>query len=404
MRNIKNYIVRYIFWTLSRIFVYVYIRPKFNIADDTNYDPVPKPPFIMISNHATFFDPWIVGHHSNRPIAIMNNEDAFHAPWVIRWYLKNIGTFPKKKGGADYKAMKTTLKRLKLGYPVLIFPEGQTTWDGATQPIYSGIEKIAKKSKVPLVMINVKGNFSSKPWWADTYRKGKVRVTCKVLSKKQIASLSEQEILEAIIHHVTNNDLFDEEMLNTEFTGERLACGLQRFVWICKHCQSEDTLDTKDNTISCSHCKSSWTIDSHFRLTPTEPNTTAIGNLYEWATWHKEQVRKKIATADSKDMLATNNGVLYSDINLNGQFTTIAEGTLALSKESLTFDAAEKEKSFALEVKDITDYVYQRKDVFECRHNNKSYRFRLIHHSPMKWVYYLRYLKGYEEFEKRGYI
>ena len=98
MRNIKNYIVRYIFWTLSRIFVYVYIRPKFNIADDTNYDPVPKPPFIMISNHATFFDPWIVGHHSNRPIAIMNNEDAFHAPWVIRWYLKNIGTFPKKKG------------------------------------------------------------------------------------------------------------------------------------------------------------------------------------------------------------------------------------------------------------------------------------------------------------------
>ena len=253
-------------------------------------------------------------------------------------------------------------------------------------------------------MINVKGNFSSKPWWADTYRKGKVRVTCKVLSKKQIASLSEQEILEAIIHHVTNNDLFDEEMLNTEFTGERLACGLQRFVWICKHCQSEDTLDTKDNTISCSHCHSSWTIDSHFRLTPTEPNTTAIGNLYEWATWHKEQVRKKIATADSKDMLATNNGVLYSDINLNGQFTTIAEGTLALSKESLTFDAAEKEKSFALEVKDITDYVYQRKDVFECRHNNKSYRFRLIHHSPMKWVYYLRYLKGYEEFEKRGYI
>lgn len=404
MKDLKDYFVRLLFWTISRIFVFVYIRPKFNIVDDKNSDPIPKAPFIMVSNHATFFDPWIVGHYSKYPISIMNNEDAFNAPWVVRWYLKNIGTFPKKKGGADYKAMKTTLKRLSLGYPVLIFPEGQTAWDGQTQPIYAGIEKIVKKSGVPLVMTNVKGNFASKPWWADTFRKGKVRVSRKVISKEQAASMSEQEILEAIIRHITNNDIFDEEMLNTEFTGERLACGLERFVWICKHCRSEDTLSTSDNTISCSRCNSSWTVDSHFRLTPKDPDTAAIGNLYEWATWHKEQVREKIAAADSKDPLATNSGVLYSDINLNGQFITLAEGTLALSKETLSFSTAEKEKSFILETKDISDYVYQRKDVFECRCNNTSYRFRLIHHSPMKWVYYLRYLKGYEEFEKRGYI
>lgn len=404
MKEIKNYIVRWIFWTISRIFVFVYIRPKFNIVDDKSPDPIPKPPFIMVSNHATFFDPWIVGHYTGHPISIMNNEDAFNTPWVIRWYLKGIGTFPKKKGGADYKAMKTTLKRLNLGYPVLIFPEGQTAWDGQTQPIYAGIEKIVKKSGVPLIMMNVKGNFSSKPWWADTFRKGKVRVTRKVISKEQAALMSEKEILEAIIHHITNNDIYDEEMLKTEFTGERLACGLQRFVWICKNCQSEDTLGTSKNTISCSLCDSSWTIDSHFRFTPTDQKTATIGNLYEWATWHKERVIEKVNKAHHDETITRNSSVLYSDINLNGQFTTIAEGTLALSKESLYFDAAEKEKSFSLKVKDITDYVYQRKDVFECRCTNQSYRFRFVNHSPMKWIYYLRYLKGYDEFEKRGYI
>ena len=100
MKKKLLYLYRFCFWAISRIFVFAYIRPKFNVVDDKNSDPIPKPPFIMVSNHATFFDPWIVGHYSKYPISIMNNEDAFHSPWVIRWYLKNIVTFPKKKGGA----------------------------------------------------------------------------------------------------------------------------------------------------------------------------------------------------------------------------------------------------------------------------------------------------------------
>lgn len=404
MKKKLLYLYRFCFWAISRVFVFAYIRPKFNVVDDKNSDPIPKPPFIMVSNHATFFDPWIVGNYSKYPISIMNNEDAFNAPWVIRWYLKNIGTFPKKKGSADYKAMKTTLKRLNHGYPVLIFPEGQTTWDGVTQPIYSGIEKIIKRSNVSLIMMNVKGNFLSKPWWANTYRKGKVRVIRKVLSKKQIKSLSEQELLKTIIKYIRNNDILDEQNQKIEFKGERLASGLERFVWICRNCQSEDTLSTNGNTISCSHCSSSWSIDSHFRFSPLQKEIAPINNLYDWALWHKETVIEKINKTKEDEIIAHNSNVIYCDISFNGKFINLAEGILKLSKEALTFNATKKEKSFMLPVKNISDYVYQRKDVFECRCNNKSYRFRIIGHSPMKWLYYLRYLKGYEVFEKRGYI
>ena len=404
MRNKLVYCFRYLYWGLSRIFVYIYIRPKFNLVNDKISDPIPKPPFIMVSNHATFFDPWIVGHYSKYPVSIMNNEDAFHAPWIIRWYLKNIGTFPKKKGGADYKAMKTTLKRLGLGYPVLIFPEGQTTWDGATQPVYSGIEKIIKRSNVHLVMMNVKGNFLSKPWWADTYRKGKVRVKCKVLSVEHIKTLSEQKLLETIIKYITNNEILDEQNQKIEFRGEQLACGLERFAWICRNCQSEDTLSTNGNTISCSYCSGSWTIDSHFRLSPLQKETAGINNLYDWAVWHKEKTLEKINRTIKDEIITQNDTVIFCDISFNGKFIALAEGILSLSKETLSFVATQKEKSFSLPVKDISDYVYQRKDVFECRCNNKSYRFRILGHSPMKWVYYLRYLNGYEKFEQRGYI
>ncbi|MGD9200715.1 MAG: lysophospholipid acyltransferase family protein [Chitinispirillia bacterium] len=401
-----GYFYKYFFWALSRIFVYVYIRRKFNVVLEKPFDKIPKPPFIMVSNHATFFDPWIVGHFSKYPIAIMNNEDAFRSPPIVRWYLKNIGTFPKKKGASDYKAMKTTLKKIQSGYPVLIFPEGQTSWDGETQPVFSGIEKIIKRADVSLVMMNVKGNFLSKPWWADSYRKGKVRVSCKMLHKEKINSMSEKDLIDTFTKFIWNNDILDEDNKKIDFTGKNLACGLERFLWICKNCKSTDTLTTVNNTLSCIKCDSSWIVDSHFNFTKTNNSTASKTNLHEWSLWHKKMTKAHILRTEKYKILAKSSNVIYCSIDKNGKFIPIARGKLFLSKENLSFQATDVEShSFSIATEDITDYVYQRKDVFECRcGSSNTLRFRIIGHSPMKWVYYFRYLNGYEIFEERGFI
>ncbi len=404
MKKKLLYLYRYWFWTVSRLFVFIYLRPKFNLIKDRVFNKIPKPPFIMISNHATFFDPWLIGHYSKYPLSIMNNEDAFLSPPLIKWYLKTIGTFPKKKGASDYKAMKTTIKRLKLGYPVLIFPEGQTTWDGNTQLIYPGIEKIIKRTKCSLVIMNIRGNFLSKPWWANTYRKGNVTVKCKTYSPNELENLSEQEILEIIIKQIQNNDILNKENFNIQFKGKNLAGGLERFVWICKNCLSEDTLNTKGDNIFCSQCNSSWTVDSHFRFISLNKETASINNLYDWALWHKQRVMKRVEKAKNDEILTRNKDVIYCTISSNGKYENIANGELALSKETLSFQAMDNEKSFNLSVKEVTDYVYQRKDVFECRRLGESYKFRTIGYSPMKWIYYFRYLNNYEKFEERGYL
>jgi 1-acyl-sn-glycerol-3-phosphate acyltransferase len=404
MRKKLLYIYRYLYWALSRIFVVMYIRPKFNLVKEEKFDKIPKPPFIMVSNHGTFFDPWIIGHYSRYPVSIMNNEDAFHSPPIIRWYLRNIGTFPKKKGGSDYKAMKTTLQRLYDGYPVLIFPEGQTTWDGSSQAIFSGIEKIIKRSKSSLVMMKIRGNFLSKPWWATAYRKGAVRVQCTVLTPEQLSVLTEQEILETIAGNIRHNDILDERNKTTPFTGKNLTGGLQRFLWICKNCLGEDGLTTEGNLVICSKCNAAWNMDSHFLFTPVNEKTPAIGTLYDWSLWHKLIVKEKIIKTGAREVLTTSQPVIYCTMDNNGAFINFASGSLTLTKESLAFDASDAAQSMTFAVKDITEYVYQRKEVFECRVHEKAFRFRIVGHSPMKWVYYFRYLNNYEDIEKRGYL
>ena len=140
-------IYRWILWNLfSRfIFVEMILRPKYRFRRSNASHQYPKAPFIIIANHGTFFDPWIVGGFSITPVNYMANDDGFRDGLITRWYLKSIGAFPKKKGASDYRAMKTTLDLLRKKSPVCIFPEGQTTWDGETQLLYPGIEKLVKK-------------------------------------------------------------------------------------------------------------------------------------------------------------------------------------------------------------------------------------------------------------------
>ena len=365
-------------------------------------DKIPKPPFIMISNHGTFFDPWLVGHFSKWPLSIMNNEDAFKAPPFINWYMRQIGTFPKKKGASDFKAMKETLKRIKLGYPVLIFPEGQTSWDGKLQPIYPGVEKIAKLAKASIVIMNLKGNFLSKPWWADFYRKGEVRVSWRVLKAKEIKEMSPDAILETILNEIKSDDLNDEKNRSVNFIGRDFAAGLNRFLWKCKKCGGDDTLEISLNKFSCVKCGASWSVDGHMVFKSTETGDTET--LLDWSNWHKEQVKKSVEQADETTILCKNSKVIYSDIGPTGEFIPLSEGILKLSKEKLEFVSQNGKRSLSFNTKDITDYVCQRKDVFECRTNNTSYRFKITDKSAMKWIFFFRYLNEWDSCEKSGII
>ncbi len=395
-----------VIWQLSRVFVYAVLRPKYGVKIEQGSDPVPPTPFIMVSNHGTFFDPWLSGGHSSTPLAIMMNDDGFRAGKFTRWYLKGVGAFPKKKGAHDFSAMKKTIQLLKRGKGVLIFPEGQTTWDGHTQPIFSGIEKIVKKAKCNLYMSRIKGNFLTKPWWAQTQRKGKVRIQFRTISREQIAQMTPEQILETIIDYIKVNDIEDPRNRQTTFKGHDLAAGLERLVWLCPHCKAEDSLETGGNKVTCKSCSSVITIDAHCKLFYSKSSPDLPENLYEWMNLHKQVVKNKIAATDDKALMSTSSDVLMQKQEGDGEFIDTYTGTLSLTKNELTFTPATNGAELKWPFSSVSDYVIQKKDIFEFHHNDTDSYFRFVfdHKSPMKWIYYLRYMNGYEQCERRGYV
>jgi hypothetical protein len=406
MKEKLIYFYRWLMWNLlSRPFVSLSIKPKYRYARTPDSQPFPRPPFILIANHGTFFDPWMIGVFSPYPIAYMCNDDAFRGSAISQWYLKSIGAFPKKKGASDFKAMKTTIGLLRNGYPVGIFPEGQTTWDGETQLLYRGIEKILKKAACPLVLARIRGNFLTKPWWADTMRKGRILISLQVLSADVLAAMSDDRLFEIIKAGIYQNDITDESNRKASFSGNDLAVGLERFVWMCMHCGSEDSLVTTGNHIRCRSCEKSWQIDAWCRLKPERGDVGSFVDINEWAAWHREKVIERVHRADAKTILAQTPKTALLTEDDQHRFLNRGTGRLTLTKDNLSFEPDDiTMPTLRFPVGDIQNQVIQRKDVFEITVRGIDYRFAFDHRSPMKWMYYVRYVKGYEECEKRGFL
>jgi len=394
-----------LFWRTTQLTFCKMIKRRFRFELAGDADPEPEPPYVVVANHGNFFDPWILGPYFGKALRIMMNDDGFRAGAVSRWYLHGIGAFPKKKGAHDLRAMKSTLKFLKNGEPVLIFPEGQATWDGETQPIYGGIERMVKRAGCPLVIVCFRGNFLSRPWWAEADRKGRITIERSAIPAARLAAMSEAEVLAAIKQGVYNNDIADERNRAIEFRGKRLAEGLQRLVWSCMCCDATDAITVAGDTITCDRCNNTWTVDAHCRLRADSSGIPCFGDLHAWFQDHKRVAREAIAAAGDSTVLAANKGVTLLREDTDGRFVAESVGTLTLTRDELTFVPERGGLATSrFPVEQLTSYAIQRKDVFEITSGGVDYRFEMAGRSPMKWLVYVRYLRGYEAAEARGVI
>ncbi len=387
-------------------FVWGFVYPRYRPRTDRESDRMPRPPYIMVSNHGTFIDPWIVGSYTYKPVFFMCNDDAWRSSPVTQTYLTCVGAFPKRKGGADFRAIKTTLKILESGSPVCIFPEGQTSWTGETQLTYLGLEKLVRRANVPLVIFNLCGNFLIKPWWAESRRTGRVIVRVKVLTPERIAAMNDEELFSAVKDGIYNNDIKDPRNDTYPFRGSGLAVGLERLAWICMHCGAEDRLSTSGDDITCEACGKSWRMDAHCRLAALSEGAVTLPDLKDWCDMQRTKVLERTSGAERAETLAASTGVMLQTLGEDGYtFVDRGSGTLSVTTERLRFapDSGDGQAMDML-LADVHDAVIQKKDIFEVRWQDTYWRFVFCRHSPIKWIYYVRYLQGYEECEKRGYL
>lgn len=126
----------------------------------TNYPP--EDGFLICSNHQSTLDPVVLGVACPRPINYLARESLFEFRPFAR-FLKWNDTIPIDREGSALGGVKETMKRLKRGESVMLFPEGTRTLDGELQPLKLGFCTLARRTKSPLVPIAIAGAFEALP-------------------------------------------------------------------------------------------------------------------------------------------------------------------------------------------------------------------------------------------------
>jgi 1-acyl-sn-glycerol-3-phosphate acyltransferase len=116
---------------------------------------------LLVSNHLSFLDVFVLGMPLRRPLNYVARSTLFIPG--LGFLMRSVGGFPIQREGMGASGMKETLRRLRNGGIVTLFPEGTRSRDGELSPLKPGIAALAARVGVPVVPAAIAGTFESWP-------------------------------------------------------------------------------------------------------------------------------------------------------------------------------------------------------------------------------------------------
>ncbi|MDX2165808.1 MAG: MFS transporter [Deltaproteobacteria bacterium] len=119
---------------------------------------------LLVCNHVSFVDWMIVASACKRPARFVMYHGFLKMP-LVGWLFRDAKVIPISPAREDEQLMDAAFDRiaeeLAAGELVCIFPEGAITKDGALQRFRPGVEKIVRRTPVPVIPLALVGLWGS---------------------------------------------------------------------------------------------------------------------------------------------------------------------------------------------------------------------------------------------------
>lgn len=165
--------VYWIGYILFRIFRFLFFPCRI-----IGRDHLPKEGgFIFASNHASNLDPFLLGIIPHRGIYFFAKKELFQNP-IFGWLMRQWHAFPVDRSRADIGALKTSIRYLKNGSPLVFFPQGTRQARSAGRGrVFSGIGFLVSKTGVPVIPAYINGSDQCLPPGAKFPRRRRITIT-----------------------------------------------------------------------------------------------------------------------------------------------------------------------------------------------------------------------------------
>jgi len=131
-------------------------------------------PVIIVSNHRSFLDPFVIGTMARRPMYYVAKREMFKGR-LRSWVLSSLGAFPVDRGTGDMEMIETAKAVLERGEILLMFPEGTRTRPGSLGKPRRGAGRLALETGAPVVPVAVIGTEAVRRGWRIRPHKVRIR-------------------------------------------------------------------------------------------------------------------------------------------------------------------------------------------------------------------------------------
>ncbi|GAB4368160.1 MAG: hypothetical protein Kow0042_09220 [Calditrichia bacterium] len=168
----RNRLGTWILRTILRLIFSLWIRVR--IEGRENYPEGYS--FLIIANHQSIFDPFIILTFLDKEIAFLTKSTSFVGK-ISRIILRAGRGIPTTRYQTDPTVIFHLNNLLSHGIPVGIFPEGERCWDGVLQPFKYSVVRLLVKLRIPIVPVVLDGSFHFLPRWRHWPSRQKIKLT-----------------------------------------------------------------------------------------------------------------------------------------------------------------------------------------------------------------------------------
>jgi 1-acyl-sn-glycerol-3-phosphate acyltransferase len=167
MENIYTY-VQYLAWFIVRFIVNFFLNLR--IIGLENVKNLKKTGVIFVANHASAFDPFIIG--CSLPLCHFSEfrrlRFVTHIEQINKWYspiIRLLGAFPIYRKNGDLSAsLKQAIEIVNSGQSLVVFPEGQRSSSCNPENARPGVAFIAKELNPTLIPVYIHNTHCIKTW------------------------------------------------------------------------------------------------------------------------------------------------------------------------------------------------------------------------------------------------
>ena len=256
---------------------------------------VGKEPCLILMNHSSFTDMKLAfGIFYPRRMGIVTSVDAMSG--ILGKLMRILGCTPTHKYVSDLSLISDIRYMLNENKTsVLMYPEAGYSFDGRATTLPRGLGILMKRLGVPVVTVITQGAFHRDPLY-NMLQIRNVKVSAHVKCIATPEELKEKSVaeLDALLDEAFSFDNFawqrdNKISINEPFRGD----GLQRILYKCPHCNTENQMEGKGIHLTCHSCGKKWEMDEFGQLA-TVDSETEFSHIPDWYTWQRECVRKEL--------------------------------------------------------------------------------------------------------------